>query len=287
MRTEDESLLATAFSVQDGQHLLNWKAVLIAPQHAEMAEMNKQRLLMTFATTLFIFILMLILMMIISHFTGALKEVADKVRLGLMPWKKPTKRVFPEIASLDAALSNLYAIIPDTFESKRRKLEEDSETGFLTRSGLLHCESLYRHRNMLAMVYVNNYNSVKNVLGTTQARQFIHQFTLRIRKILPEGALCCRDREDMFIIAFDGMYAEKDVDWYSALLASVFRMPASDMPGESHIFTGHIGMLIESLTPENIGECLMNVSLALQHAQMQRSGTSKLFTAAMREEGSE
>ena len=29
---EDESLLATAFSVQDRQHLLNWKAVLIAPQ---------------------------------------------------------------------------------------------------------------------------------------------------------------------------------------------------------------------------------------------------------------
>lgn len=284
LRTEDESLLATAFSVQDRQHLLNWKAVLIAPQHVEMAEMNKQRLLVTFATTLFIFILMLILMMIISHFTGALKDVADKVRLGLMPWKKPTKRVFPEIASLDAALSNLYAIIPDTFESKRRKLEEDSETGFLTRSGLLHCESLYRHRNMLAIVYVNNYNSVKNVLGTTQARQFIHQFTLRLRKILPEGALCCRDREDLFIIAFDGMYAEKDVDWYSALLASVFRMSASDMPGESHIFTGHIGMLIEALTPENIGECLMNVSLALQHAQMQRSGTGKLFTAAMREE---
>ncbi|PWS15213.1 hypothetical protein DKP79_29150, partial [Klebsiella pneumoniae] len=32
LRTEDESLLATAFSVQDRQHLLNWKAVLIAPQ---------------------------------------------------------------------------------------------------------------------------------------------------------------------------------------------------------------------------------------------------------------
>ena len=75
-----------------------------------MAEMNKQRLLVTFATTLFIFILMLVLLMIISHFTGALKDVADKVRLGLMPWKKPTKRVFPEIASLDAAFSDLHAM---------------------------------------------------------------------------------------------------------------------------------------------------------------------------------
>ena len=284
LRAGEKTLLATAFSVQDSQHLLNWKAVLIAPQHAEMAEMNKQRLLLTFATTLFIFILMLVLLMIISHFTGALKDVADKVRLGLMPWKKQTKRVFPEIASLDTALSNLCSIIPDTFELKRRKLEEDSETGFLTRSGLLNCESLYYHRNMLAMIHVNNYNSVKHVLGTAQARQFIHQFALRIRKMLPAGALCCRDREDLFIIAFDGIYAEKDVAWYSALIASVFRMSTSDMPGESHIFTGHIGMLIESLTPENISECLMNVSLALQHAQMQRSGMSKLFTVAMREE---
>ncbi|KUR11679.1 GGDEF domain-containing protein, partial [Klebsiella aerogenes] len=284
LRAGEKTLLATAFSVQDSQHLLNWKAVLIAPQHAEMAEMNKQRLLLTFTTTLFIFILMLVLLMIISHFTGALKDVADKVRLGLMPWKKQTKRVFPEIASLDTALSNLCSIIPDTFELKRRKLEEDSETGFLTRSGLLNCESLYYHRNMLAMIHVNNYNSVKHVLGTAQARQFIHQFALRIRKMLPAGALCCRDREDLFIIAFDGIYAEKDVAWYSALIASVFRMSTSDMPGESHIFTGHIGMLIESLTPENISECLMNVSLALQHAQMQRSGMSKLFTVAMREE---
>ncbi|MDU9357030.1 GGDEF domain-containing protein [Klebsiella sp. 141153] len=284
LRAGEKTLLATAFSVQDSQHLLNWKAVLIAPQHAEMAEMNKQRLLLIFTTTLFIFILMLVLLMIISHFTGALKDVADKVRLGLMPWKKQTKRVFPEIASLDTALSNLCSIIPDTFELKRRKLEEDSETGFLTRSGLLNCESLYYHRNMLAMIHVNNYNSVKHVLGTAQARQFIHQFALRIRKMLPAGALCCRDREDLFIIAFDGIYAEKDVAWYSALIASVFRMSTSDMPGESHIFTGHIGMLIESLTPENISECLMNVSLALQHAQMQRSGMSKLFTVAMREE---
>ena len=95
-----------------------------------MAEMNKQRLLVTFATTLFIFILMLILMMIISHFTGALKDVADKVRLGLMPWKKPTKRVFPEIASLDAALSNLYAIIQTLSNLNAGSWKKIAETGF-------------------------------------------------------------------------------------------------------------------------------------------------------------
>nr|VUD35195.1 Uncharacterised protein [Raoultella sp. NCTC 9187] len=55
--------------------------------------------------------------------------------------------------------------LPGTFEFKRKKLEEDVETGFLTRSGLLHTESLYENRNLLAMVHVSNYNSVKNVLG--------------------------------------------------------------------------------------------------------------------------
>nr|VUD35193.1 Uncharacterised protein [Raoultella sp. NCTC 9187] len=43
-------------------------------------------------------------------------------------------------------------------------------------------------------------------------------------------------------------------------------------------------MVIETLSQENISECLMNVSLALQHAQLQRNGASELFTPQMREE---
>lgn len=280
----ENALLVSIFSVEDHGHLLQWKAILIAPQHEVMAELTQQRTVLTIGNVLFILLLMLVLVLVISHFTGSLQKMVDKIRLGLIPWKKEDKRLFPEVALLDDALNHFSLMFPATFDLKQRKLEVDSETGFLTRSGLLNCDSLYCHRNLLAMVHVSNYSSVKNVLGNTIAREFINQFTTRIRKILPQGALCCRDREDLFIIVFDGIYQNKDVNWHSSLLSSLFRITALDMSDEVHIFTGHIGMQIETLSAENISECLMNVSLALQHAQLQRSGASELFTAAMRDE---
>nr|VUD35194.1 Uncharacterised protein [Raoultella sp. NCTC 9187] len=55
--------------------------------------------------------------------------------------------------------------------------------------------------------------------------------------MLPEGALCCCDREDLFIIAFDGIYESKDVTYYCSLLSSVFRLTTTDMSGESqHLY---------------------------------------------------
>ncbi|HAT1613990.1 TPA: EAL domain-containing protein [Raoultella ornithinolytica] len=280
----ENEYLATVFDVRDRQHLLQWKAVMIAPRQAVNTEMNKQRLMMTFSNMLFIVALIVVLALIISHFTGTLKGIADKVRPGLMSWKKEPKRLFPEIASLDAALSTVSLALSGALDERRKKLEEDSDTGLLTRSGLLHSESLYANRNLLAMVHVSNYNSVKNVLGNELARQLIRQFTRRLREILPQGALCCRDREDLFIIAFAGVYESKDVAYYCALLSSIFRMTSAEMSGDSHIFTGNVGMVFERLTPENVSECLMNVSLALQHAQLKRSGASELFTPQMREE---
>lgn len=44
--------------------------------------------------------------------------------------EKERKRLFPEIASLDEALNKVALALPGTFEFKRKKLEEDVETGF-------------------------------------------------------------------------------------------------------------------------------------------------------------
>lgn len=43
-------------------------------------------------------------------------------------------------------------------------------------------------------------------------------------------------------------------------------------------------MVFERLTPENVSEYLMNVSLASQHAQLKRNGASERCTPHMREE---
>ncbi|EOA1823092.1 hypothetical protein ACHUNR_001532 [Raoultella planticola] len=52
------------------------------------------------------------------------------------------------------------------------------------------------------MVPVSNYNLVKNVLAWPFAR--------RLRENCRKVQLCCRDREDLFIIAFAGVCESKE-----------------------------------------------------------------------------
>lgn len=278
--------LATTFDVQDSEHLLNWRGVLMVPKTAVLAGSKQQHLLISLSIVIVILLLMAALGVVIMRFTGSLKETVKKLRQrGLTPWhKEQGNQFFPELVELNQALSSVSQAYPAAAGSPRNSLEEDTDTHFLTRGGLLHTAELYDNRNLLAMIQVSNFNSVKNALGTTLAKEFIQHFAERLRSLLPEGALCCRDREDTFIIAFAGMYEHKDVTWYRSILSSVFRMNPTEMGGASPLFTGHVGMVIEPVTKENISECLRNVSLAVQHAQNQRNGTCELFTPEMREE---
>ncbi|TDN60454.1 EAL domain-containing protein (putative c-di-GMP-specific phosphodiesterase class I) [Scandinavium goeteborgense] len=277
--------MAKTFDVRDSEYLLKWHGVLVAPHQATLATTRQQHLMITLASAAVILLLMAAISLVILRFTGSLKETAGKVKeMGFKPWKKESKkRTFPELKTLNEELERVAELMP-SMGAQRTSLEEDAETGFLTLGGLMHTPALYDNRNLLAMIKVSNFNSVKNALGSALAKEFIQSFAERLRSILPEGALCCRDREDTFIIAFTGTYESKDVAWYRGVITSVFREQSAEIAGESHIFTGHAGMIIEPLTEEGFSECLRNVSLAVQHTQNQRNGACDLYTPEMREE---
>lgn len=55
--------------------------------------------------------------------------------------------------------------LAESFESQRRKIEEDEATGLLTRAGLLLHYSLYSRRNLLGLVNISNMNTSINSLG--------------------------------------------------------------------------------------------------------------------------
>jgi FOG: EAL domain len=278
--------LATGFDLQDKEHQLNWRGYLMVPADKVLAGIHRQYLLVTVCVIALILLLMLGIGMVILRFIGSLKETEEKVKaLGQLPWDKESKRrPFPELVSLNDELERVSQVMPGALSGQRTHLEEDDETGLLTLGGLLNTPSLYENRNLMAMIQVSNFQSVKNALGSTLAREFIQFFVGRLRTILPEGALCCRDREDTLIVAFAGQFEHKDVAWYRSILSSVFRMNTTALDGESHFFTGHVGMVICPLTKETISECLRNASLAVHHAQTQANGTCELFTPQMREE---
>jgi len=282
---DGQRFLATTFDVRDSEYLLKWHGVLIAPHKAAISTTRQQHLMIMLASATVILLLMAALSLVILRFTGSLKETVEKVKeIGFKPWKKETQnRPFPELATLNEELERISELTPSA-GMQRTSLEEDAETGFLTLGGLMHTPALYDNRNLLAMIKVSNFNSVKNALGSALAKEFIQSFGERLRSILPEGALCCRDREDTFIVAFAGTYESKDVAWYRTIITSVFREQSPEIADESHIFTGHAGMIIEPLTEESFSECLRNVSLAVQHTQNQRNGACDLYTPEMREE---
>lgn len=283
---EGNPYVATTFNVRDRESLLQWHALLIEPRHSALATTRQQHWMITLSSMLVILLLTVALGLVIMRFTGSLKETVERVKvIGRMPWKKESKkRTFPELMKLNAELSRVSEITPASVDFQRTSLEEDIETGFLTLGGLKQTAALYDNRNLLAMMRVSNFSSVKNALGSVLAKEFIQYFAERLRSILPEGALCCRESEDTFIIAFAGIFESKDVAWYRSVMSSVFRMNAKEIAGESHIFTGHVGMIIEPLTKDGLNESLSNVSLAVQHAQNQRNGDCVLFTPEMREE---
>jgi EAL domain-containing protein (putative c-di-GMP-specific phosphodiesterase class I)/GGDEF domain-containing protein len=284
-RVDGQRYLATAFEVHDPEYLLKWHALLVAPRQSALVAIQRQHLTVTYGSIIIIVLLMLALSLVIMHFIWALKESVEKAKeIGFSPWENESKkRMFPELLALNEELSRVSQLTPSG-ALQRTSLEEDTETGLLTLGGLTHTPALYDNRNLLAMIKVSNFNSVKNALGSALAKEFIQSFTERLLNILPEGALCCRDREDTFIVAFSGSYESKDVAWCRSVMSSVFREQASEIAGESHIFTGHVGIIIESLTKDSFSECLRNVSLAVQHAQSQRNGACELFTSEMREE---
>jgi EAL domain-containing protein (putative c-di-GMP-specific phosphodiesterase class I)/GGDEF domain-containing protein len=282
---EGKRYFSTAFEVHDPEYLLKWHALLIAPRQTALAAINQRHMTISYGSSIVIILLMVALSVVILRFMAALKEIVEKAKeIGFKPWvKEPNKRVFPELVALNEELSRVSQLMPSG-NFQRTSLEEDTETGLLTLGGLTRTPALYDNRNLLAMIKVSNFNSVKNALGSALAKEFIQSFAERLLNVLPEGALCCRDREDTFIIAFSGTYGAKDVDWCRSVMSSVFREQATEIAGESHIFTGHVGMIIEPLTEESFSESLRNVSLAVQHAQSQRNGACELFTSEMREE---
>lgn len=95
---------------------------------------------MTMGVLLFILILgLLMVCLVLSRVVNPLQDIVRKAGLlATHRWTPPTnKRHFPEIVSLETTFMALSYKLAESFESQRRKIEEDEATGLLTRAGLL------------------------------------------------------------------------------------------------------------------------------------------------------
>lgn len=276
--------------VYDASGMLKWTLVMIAPDAHPLALFKTTHVLTLIILSTLALTFMLLLIMLVKYFFTPLHQLVQKTHLlGQRSWEPiARKTLFSEIVVLEQELSNASGLIGTMLNEQRQRLEKDSDTGMLTREGFINEPALFEQRNLMLMIRVTNFRDMRTTLGHQYARHFIRFFADNLRQIAPAESVFCRYAEDLFIVAFPGLNERKDLDTYWGLISSLFQ----DTPGRqaqhsedsaTHVFTGHAGAVLETITRQNVPDCMMNAGLALQQIRQDSNREFVLFEPEMRE----
>lgn len=273
------------FTVQDQEAQLHWKGVIISPVTAITQTIFRYGQVMMLVLFIACGLGFLAVGVVLSRATRPLQEIARKAdELVTHRWSPSKhKRHFPEIASLETTFMALSHKLAESFESQRKKIEEDDGTQLWTPAGLQQHPSLYKRRNMMGLVHISNMESIVNALGTEFGNAFINEFISRLRDLLPTDTLIARDCSDKLLVVFPGMNQHKDYLRYRGVLASMFIGDASEhhASDKKYVYTGNVGMVLDTLSEDNFPVIRRGAGMALQQAQAQGNGVVSLFSQEM------
>ncbi|MBB1201449.1 GGDEF domain-containing protein [Enterobacteriaceae bacterium 89] len=276
--------------ITDKSKQLNWSLLIIMPDTSVTAMFLHSHLKEIAGLFVLFLLIFSATVMLIQKFIRPFNELAKKTQLlGKQPWvKSEYGRVYPEIALLDKELHSASGFIAGLLTEHQARLNNDPDTGLLTRTGLFNSLPLADERNLLLMIRLTNFRDMRSTLGHSFSRQFVMRFTQKMTELTPANTLLCRYSEDLFVLLLPGMNEPKDLDAYWSVLASMFndssvRDSAKTSDEGSYIFTGQAGAVLATLSPNNLSECLMNATLAMQYRPMGAHRECHLFTEEMRE----
>ncbi|MDX6040983.1 bifunctional diguanylate cyclase/phosphodiesterase [Scandinavium lactucae] len=288
IRVHDKPFYVDTFAVQGQESQLNWKGVIISPATAITHDILRYGLLVMLVLFTACGLGFLAVGWVLSRATRPLQEMARKAdELVTHRWTpSPDKRHFPEIASLETTFMALSHKLAESFELQRKKIEEDETTGLWTRAGLEHNPALYKRRNMVGLIHISNMYNIVNVLGTEFGDVFINEFVSRLRDLLPSETLIARDTTDKLLVIFPGLNQQKEYLHYRDVLSSLFRGEANEHQTAEikYVYTGNVGMMLETLSEENFSSVHRGAGMALQQAEALGNGVVTLFTQEMYEQ---
>ncbi|MDX6020248.1 GGDEF domain-containing protein [Scandinavium sp. V105_16] len=286
----DEDYFVTVHPVRDGAGLFNGTMVMIAPNVHPFSLFKTRHSLALILMPALALLFMLLMIMLVRQFFHPLHQLVQKTQLlGKQSWKPVEKdTLFTEIAVLEKELSSASGLITVMLNEQKQRIEKDKDTGLLTREGFLHEPMLLDDRNLLLMIHVTNFHDMRSTLGQRYATKFIRFFAESLVQLAPTGSVFCRYSEDFVIVVFPGHNEQKDLDTYWGLVSSLFQdTPARHLYDEQqetfHVFTGYAGAVLETITAENLLECMMNAGLALQQIRTGSNREYVLFQPEMRE----
>nr|WP_159464979.1 bifunctional diguanylate cyclase/phosphodiesterase [Scandinavium goeteborgense] len=164
--------------------------------------------------------------------------------------------------------------------------EDTAASNLLTLDELRKHPEYYAGRSLLAMLHLNNYSSLKSLLGVEYSRAHMAYFISRIKKTLPDNILLCRERSDTLIVIFPPSHLPDQLNVGQQQLSEIFTLHEGAQMGNHELrIVGSASMVEEELIPERFNEILLNAGIALHHLREKENGTVTLFTSEMHEEG--
>lgn len=276
-----------AFPVRDRESLLQWQGIIISPAKTITHTVVKYSMMTMAVLCLVLITGLLVVFWVLKRVAKPLQDIVRKAdQLATHRWTPPdNKRHFPEIVSLETTFMALSYKLAESFESQRRKIEEDESTGLFTRAGLLQQDALYSRRNLLGLVSISNMNTIINSLGAEYGNTFINEFIRRLQTLLPTDTLLARDKDDKIIIVFPGINQQKDYQRYRDILSSLFISEELEhYPSDKkYVYTGNVGMVFTEITTLNVTQVLQEAWITLKQAQKQGNGVVALFSSDMRD----
>ncbi|MCS2170465.1 EAL domain-containing protein [Scandinavium sp. TWS1a] len=275
------------FNVEDQEGRLHWKGVIVSPATAITQSILSYGQVVMLVLFIACGLGFLAVGFVLSRATRPLNDIARKAdELVTHRWTpSKEKRHFPEIASLETTFMALSHKLAESFELQRKKIEEDDGTALWTRAGLRQQPSLYKRRNMVGLIHINNMYSIVNALGTEFADIFINEFISRLRDLLPTDILIARDTTDKLLVVFPGMNQHKDYLRYRTVMESMFMGEDSEQRANDnkYVYTGNVGMVLDTITEESFSAIRRGAGMALLQAEAIGNGVVMLFSQEMYE----
>ncbi|EPF18003.1 MULTISPECIES: EAL domain-containing protein [Cedecea] len=273
--------------VGDSQNLKGWHMVVLVSENELLGKLSGYRSITILIAVLVFLVSCFIAHRILSVVVNPLKKIAEQAPDIALRRKIERNQgwSFQEVNSLDSALHQMSNDLDSAFALLEDQINIDSETGLLTRKGLLAAltQAKPTFQGVIGIVSLSNVQTMINNLGSSYATRYLQAFIDFISRHFPEDVVLARDAVDRFIICCPVNMPEQ-LETYTASLMSLMQEAEGEYENTGFVFTGHTGLVTCPDDTVPLSTAITHANIALQSARQSENVHTRVYDDLLREQ---
>jgi len=288
IEVDGNSYYCKVIKVGDSLNLKGWQMVVLVSKNELVGKISSYRNITILIAALVFLAACFIAHRILSVVVNPLKKIADQApdiaKRRKMEHHKGWS--FNEVNSLNSALYKMSTDLDSAFSRLEDQINIDSETGLLTRKGLLAALTQTKPTfvGAIGIVSLSNIQTMINNLGRSYATRYLQAFIDFINRQFHEDVVLACDTIDRFVICCPAKN-QQQLDNYVASLLNLMQDAENEYENSGFVFMGHIG--IATSTVDNtlkLNTVFTNANIALQAARQAENTNTIMYDNVLREQ---